>query len=149
MVGELRNRGISDERVLEAIEAIPRHFFVENVFAEQAYEDRALPIQGGQTISQPFTVAFQTELLQLKPKMKVLEIGTGSGYQAAILAQMGMRVFSVELNNQLYLQARNMLEELELKVNQYCGDGSMGWPKYQPYERILVTAGKSDHSAPP
>lgn len=148
MVEELRSRGITDERVLEAMEIVPRHFFVDSVFGEQAYADTALPIGKDQTISQPFTVAIQTQLLNLKPKMKVLEIGTGSGYQAAILSVMGMRVFSIEYDgNLLNKAARRLLNDLELSIQLYHGDGSLGWKKYQPFERILVTA--ASPSIPP
>lgn len=140
LVRELIRRGITDESVLDAIGRVPRHEFVEGVFSGEAYEDKALPIQRGQTISQPFTVAFQTQLLQLKPKMKILEIGTGSGYQAAVLCEMGMRVFSVELDNRLYRDAKERLTRLGYELHLHRGDGSEGWPVYQPYERILVTA---------
>lgn len=137
---ELAAKGITDKAVLDAIRQVPRHLFVEGVFADQAYEDKALPIKETQTISQPFTVAYQTQLLALKSKMKVLEIGTGSGYQAAVLAKMGMRVFSVEIISRLHRDAKRILEELGLKINLLQGDGSLGWNKFQPFERILVTA---------
>lgn len=137
---ELVQKGITDEAVLEAIRTVPRHLFVEGVFAEEAYLDKALPIASGQTISQPFTVAYQSQLLQLKPKMKVLEIGTGSGYQAAILCKMGMRVFTVEFDRRLFLDARHLLEDQGCEAKTHLGDGSLGWPTYQPYDRILVTA---------
>ncbi|MEO1383781.1 MAG: rRNA adenine N-6-methyltransferase family protein, partial [Bacteroidota bacterium] len=114
LIEQLAQRGITDEAVLEAMGAIPRHGFVESAFRDEAYEDKALPIHNDQTISQPFTVAFQTELLKLKPKMKVLEIGTGSGYQAAILAQMGMKVFSVERDRRLHLEANSRSSSLDL-----------------------------------
>ncbi|MEL6134580.1 MAG: protein-L-isoaspartate(D-aspartate) O-methyltransferase [Bacteroidota bacterium] len=140
LIEQLAQRGISDEAVLEAMGKIPRHGFVEGAFAESAYEDKALPIHNNQTISQPFTVAFQTELLQLKPKMKVLEIGTGSGYQAAILAEMGMKVYSVERDRRLHLEAKAKLEDLELKVELFYGDGSKGWPEKIAFDRIIVTA---------
>ena len=140
LVEELEEKGINDPKILEAIGKVPRHLFVENAFQHEAYEDKALPIQSGQTISQPFTVAYQTYSLDLKPKMKILEIGTGSGYQAAILAQMGMKVFSVELDARLHREAKERLDNLGLKVKLHKGDGSMGWPTFQPYERIIVTA---------
>ncbi|MEO0581433.1 MAG: protein-L-isoaspartate(D-aspartate) O-methyltransferase [Bacteroidota bacterium] len=140
LIEQLAQRGITDEAVLEAMGAIPRHGFVESAFRDEAYEDKALPIHNDQTISQPFTVAFQTELLKLKPKMKVLEIGTGSGYQAAILAQMGMKVFSVERDRRLHLEAKSRLEDLELKVELFHGDGSKGWPEKMEFDRIIVTA---------
>ncbi|MDX2286502.1 MAG: protein-L-isoaspartate(D-aspartate) O-methyltransferase [Bacteroidia bacterium] len=140
LVEDLIRKGITDEAVLEAMRQVPRHLFVEGAFADEAYLDKPLPIQSGQTISQPFTVAYQTQLLRLKPKMKVLEIGTGSGYQAAILAAMGMRVFSVEVERRLHLEARTRFGELGFEVRQHLGDGSQGWSLYAPYDRILVTA---------
>lgn len=140
LVEELEAKGIDDPRILNAFMKVPRHLFVENAFQHEAYEDKALPIQSGQTISQPFTVAYQTLRLNLKPKMKVLEIGTGSGYQAAILAAMGMRVFSVEIDGRLHREAKERLNSLNLNVKLHQGDGSEGWPLFQPYERIIVTA---------
>ena len=148
MVRDLQAMGIYDEAVLEAMGREPRHFFVEGAFESEAYEDKALPIQSGQTISQPYTVAFQTQLLDLKPKMKVLEIGTGSGYQAAVLCEMGMRVFSVEYHRGLHQQAKKRLEELGYDAFLHCGDGSQGWQRYQPYQRILVTAASPDIPEP-
>ena len=140
LVEILMEKGITDERVLTAIGAVPRHVFVEGVFAGEAYEDKALPIHSGQTISQPFTVAFQTQLLRLKPKMKVLEIGTGSGYQAAVLCAMGLRLFTVEIDPRLHRDAASRLSELGYAPKMLCGDGSQGGPPFQPYEAIIVTA---------
>lgn len=140
MVELLRARGITDEAVLTAMLAVPRHHFVEGAFSTQAYADRPLPIPSGQTISQPFTVAIQSQLLQARPRMKVLEVGTGSGYQAAVLCAMGLRVFSVEYDARLYREARDRLAALEYEAKLHQGDGSEGWVRYQPYERILVTA---------
>ena len=140
LVEELVLKGITDQLVLDAIGLVPRHLFVEGVFADEAYMDKALPINNGQTISQPFTVAFQTQLLGLKPRMKILEIGTGSGYQAAVLCQMGMKVFSVEIASRLHEDAKYLLNFLGHKPNLKLGDGSQGWKYYQPFERILVTA---------
>lgn len=140
LVKKLEERGITDERVLEAIGVVPRHLFVEGGLIDEAYEDKALPIQGGQTISQPFTVAFQTQLLEVKPRMKVLEIGTGSGYQAAVLCAMGVRLFTVELDSRLHREAKRRLHDLGYEAKMLCGDGSQGWAQFQPYERILVTA---------
>lgn len=140
LVESLAEKGIEDAAVLEAIGKVPRHIFVETVFEPAAYEDKALPIPDGQTISQPFTVAYQSALLDLKPKMKVLEIGTGSGYQCAVLCAMGMRVFSVELSSKLHQMAKSRIEDLQYTATLLCGDGSQGWPLYQPYQRILVTA---------
>ena len=143
MVEQLREKGITDERVLEAMNKVPRHFFVDVTFASEAYLDKALPIDSQQTISSPFTVAYQTQLLQLRPRMKVLEIGTGSGYQAAVLAAMGVKVFTVERDPKLHQVARQRLEDIEwfeFKVKCHLGDGSLGWPLFQPFERILLTA---------
>lgn len=123
------------------MEQIPRHMFIDTALENRAYEDRALPIGNKQTISQPYTVAAQTELLKVKKGEKVLEIGTGSGYQAAILCQMGADVYSVERHEPLYLTARNNLQELGFRPNLKCGDGTVGWSAYAPYDGILVTAG--------
>ena len=148
LIGQLVSKGITDERVLEAMERVPRHRFVEGAFQDQAYEDKALPIRDGQTISQPFTVAYQTQMLALKPGMKVLEIGTGSGYQAAVLCEMGMKVFSVERYAHLHKNAKRLLQELGYEPFLKQGDGTLGWKLYQPYERILVTAASPDIPEP-
>lgn len=125
---------------MQAIEQIPRHIFVDTALENRAYEDSALPIGSGQTISQPYTVAAQTELLEVKEGEKVLEIGTGSGYQAAILCFLGGEVYSVERHEQLYLNAREILKELGYRPHLKCGDGTMGWSAYAPYDCIVVTA---------
>ncbi|MEM6346482.1 MAG: protein-L-isoaspartate(D-aspartate) O-methyltransferase [Bacteroidota bacterium] len=140
LVQELMDRGITDKGVLDALLAVPRHKFVDTAFEADAYVDKALPIPQGQTISQPFTVAYQSQLLRLKAKMKVLEIGTGSGYQAAVLCKMGMRVFSVEIDPKLHHLAKSRLEDMECSTKLLQGDGSKGWPLYQPFDRIIVTA---------
>ncbi len=140
MVDLLMEKGISDPLVLEAMNSVPRHLFVDPTFSTEAYQDKALPIEAGQSISSPFTVAYQSQLLALKPRMKVLEIGTGSGYQAAVLAAIGAKVFTVEREGKLLLVAKQRLEELSLDFRSHHGDGSLGWPTYQPYERILLTA---------
>lgn len=140
LVQELASQGITDQRVLTAIGEVPRQVFVEGAFSGQAYENKALPIKSGQTISQPFTVAFQTQLLKLKPNMKVLEVGTGSGYQAAVLCAMGMRVFTVEIDEELYRESSQRLQTLGYEAYQRCGDGSLGWNRYKPFDAILVTA---------
>ena len=140
LADSLKQKGIEDTRVIEAIRKVPRHWFVESALVDSAYEDRALPIAENQTISQPYTVAFQTQLLDLRPGMKVLEIGTGSGYQCAILCAMGVSVYTVEVNRKLFQSARSILAELDYSPTMLCGDGSMGWEKYQPYDRIIVTA---------
>jgi protein-L-isoaspartate(D-aspartate) O-methyltransferase len=145
LVEELRARGIHDERVLAAIAIIPRERFLDGPYAAHAYEDSALPIGEGQTISQPYTVAYQTQALELKPGEKILEIGTGSGYQTAILAQMGLRVYTIERHVTLLEQARKRLEALGFhRVISRAGDGSRGWPEFAPYDAILVTAGAPD-----
>lgn len=142
MVEALRQRGITDEAVLTAMMAVPRHFFLDKAFEDHAYEDKPFPIGHKQTISQPFTVAYMTALLQVKPNDRVLEIGTGSGYQASILAALGARVYTIERQEALYLRAKALLKELGIR-NVYCfwGDGFGGLPKYAPYEGIIVTAG--------
>lgn len=137
----LREKNIQDEAVLNAIESIPRHVFVDTALEHRAYEDSALPIGKGQTISQPYTVAAQTELLQVTPGSRVLEIGTGSGYQAAVLAEMGAKVYSVERHEELYLKARKTLRDLGYRIQIKLGDGSLGWSAYAPYDAIVVTAG--------
>ncbi|QEC53420.1 protein-L-isoaspartate(D-aspartate) O-methyltransferase [Anseongella ginsenosidimutans] len=142
LVKTLREKGIKDESVLEAIGRVPRHFFIQKYTAEKAYEDTALQIDAGQTISQPFTVAYQTELLNIKPGLKVLEIGTGSGYQAAILAEMGAKVITVERQEELYRKTAKFLAEMGYtSVKCLLGDGSVGFPAQAPYDRIIVTAG--------
>ncbi|MCX7983669.1 MAG: protein-L-isoaspartate(D-aspartate) O-methyltransferase [Bacteroidetes bacterium] len=140
LVELLRRKGIRDEQVLRAIGKVPRELFVHPAHVNRAYEDTALPISQGQTISQPYTVAFQTEKLQVGKDSKVLEIGTGSGYQAAILAEMGCRVFTIERHMELHLQARKLLEKLGYRVATLCGDGTIGWSEFAPYDGIIVTA---------
>lgn len=140
LIRQLEERGITDEEVLRAMGEVPRHGFVPSALAQEAYRDKALPIPSGQTISQPFTVAYMTQLLQLKPRMKVLEIGTGSGYQAAVLAEMGMKVFSIEYDARLHREAQARLDDLGYEAKLVQGDGSEGWNRYAPYERIVVTA---------
>jgi len=142
MVGELVKRGITDQRVIDAMLEIPRHKFVEEAMAAQAYSDGSLPIGEKQTISQPYIVAKMTELLALTGREKVLELGTGSGYQAAILATLADRVCTVERIRPLALKARKVLDSLRLlNVNLKIGDGTEGWPEEGPYDAIIVTAG--------
>ncbi|RME96919.1 MAG: protein-L-isoaspartate(D-aspartate) O-methyltransferase [Bacteroidetes bacterium] len=142
LVDALRRKGIQDEAVLAAIGRLPRHFFLEGAFEQYAYQDKPFPIACEQTISQPYTVAFQTQLLQLEKRQKVLEIGTGSGYQAAILALLGARVFTIERHGPLHQQAQQVLRRLGLKgVRAYHRDGYKGLPELAPFDRILVTAG--------
>lgn len=140
LVDSIREKGIRDKRVLQALEAVPRHFFMDSSFLEFAYQDKPFPIGSGQTISQPYTVAIQSELLQVQPGMKVLEIGTGSGYQACILAQMGAKVFSIERQRKLYLKTKAFLDEQGWKVKTFLGDGNLGLPTFAPFDRILITA---------
>ena len=141
LIKVLQEKGIRDPRVLAAIEAVPRHFFFEKAFLEQAYQDKAFPIGEGQTISQPYTVAFQTELMQLKPTDKLLEIGTGSGYQCAVLLQLTPHVYTIEYNRALYEKAVMFFKKYGLKPHTFHGDGSEGLPAHAPYDKIIVTAG--------
>lgn len=141
LITSLRKMGIRDERVLEAMFSVPRERFIDESLWNQAYADRALPISMGQTISQPFMVAAMTQALQLSGKERVLEIGTGSGYQTAILSRLSACVYSIERHEQLGWQAAKKLTQLGLSnVSIYIGDGSLGWPDAAPYDRILVTA---------
>ncbi len=140
LVEEIRRKGIRDERVLEAIRKVPRHLFMDSGFIKFAYKDQAFPIGSGQTISQPYTVAFQTELLDVKPLDKVLEIGTGSGYQAAVLVEMGARVYTIERQKELYLKVQMQLPRMGYKPSFFYGDGYQGLPTYGPFDRILITA---------
>jgi protein-L-isoaspartate(D-aspartate) O-methyltransferase len=141
LVDKISLKGVHDIAVLKAIGSIERHNFVPEAMKHHAYKDIALPIGYGQTISQPYTVAFMTQLLNLKRGNKVLEIGTGSGYQAAILLKMGMNVYSVERNVDLFYETRKLLDKLGLRVNTKCGDGTLGWQEYAPFDGIIVTAG--------
>ena len=141
LVDLLRTKGITDETVLTAMNEVPRHVFLDSSFVEIAYQDQAFPIGSGQTISQPHTVAFQTQLLQVEKGMKVLEIGTGSGYQACVLAAMGAKVFSIERQRNLYFKAKDILEQLPFRVKTFLGDGFEGLLTYQPFDRIIITAG--------
>ena len=141
LVNKLRADGFDDEVVLAAINDVPRHVFLDSSFVEIAYSDQAFPIGSGQTISQPCTVAFQTHLLSVERGKKVLEIGTGSGYQACVIAAMGGRVFTIERQRNLYFKTKEILEQLPFRVKTFLGDGFEGLPTYAPFDRILVTAG--------
>ena len=141
LVDLLRTKGITDEVVLSAINEVPRHIFLDSSFVELAYQDKAFPIGSGQTISQPHTVAFQTQLLQVESGMKVLEIGTGSGYQACVLAAMGAKVFTIERQRNLYFKTKEILDQLSFRVKTFLGDGFDGLPTYAPFDRIIITAG--------
>jgi protein-L-isoaspartate(D-aspartate) O-methyltransferase len=140
LVDELRRKGITDEGVLTAINKVPRHDFMDHAFLNHAYFDKAFPISSGQTISQPYTVAVQTELLHVKKRDKILEIGTGSGYQAAILAEMGAKVYTIERFRELYLKAQRTLTSLGYAADFFYGDGYEGKPQYGPFDGIIITA---------
>jgi len=141
LIDEIRRKGIRDESVLRAMNAVPRHLFMDNSFVSFAYVDKAFPISSGQTISQPYTVAFQTEALQIKRTDKVLEVGTGSGYQAAVLCEMGVSLYTIERQRSLFDFARNLLPELGYHPHFFYGDGYLGLPTYGPFDKIIVTAG--------
>jgi protein-L-isoaspartate(D-aspartate) O-methyltransferase len=141
LVEEIRAKGIIDEKVLSAIEKIPRHLFLDSSFLKYAYQDKPFPIGDGQTISQPYTIAFQTQLLQLEKGYKVLEIGTGSGYQACVLIEMGAKVFSIERVRNLYQKTKLFLPSIGYHPKLFYGDGYKGLPAYAPFDRIIVTAG--------
>lgn len=136
----LRKKGITDENVLAAIEKVPRHNFMNVRFLEFAYYDHAYPIDEGQTISQPYTVAFQTQLIEVQKKEKILEIGTGSGYQTAVLAEMGAKVYTVEQNKILHEKAKKLLSELGYKAHFFLKNGFYGLPLHSPFDKIIVTA---------
>ncbi|MGA2298867.1 MAG: protein-L-isoaspartate(D-aspartate) O-methyltransferase [FCB group bacterium] len=140
LIESLRRKGIDDELVLDAMNRLPREKFVNPSFINNAYEDNALPIDCGQTISQPYTVAYMTSLLNIQTNDKVLEIGTGSGYQAAVLSLLGAKVFTVERIPELTEQARKIFKELGLSVNTRIGDGTLGWKEFAPYKGIIITA---------
>lgn len=141
LVQSLKEKGIKDERVLAAIEAIPRHFFLDTAFERIAYEDRAFPITAGQTISQPYTVAYQTQLLEIKKFDKVLEIGTGSAYQACVLAEMGAQVFTIERQKELYdVTGKFFLLKKYPNIRRFYGDGFEGLPSYAPFDKVIITA---------
>jgi protein-L-isoaspartate(D-aspartate) O-methyltransferase len=140
----LEDKGIRSEDVLNAMNRIPRHQFVPVGFESQAYQDKALPIGYGQTISHPYTVAKMTEALQIKTGDKILEVGTGSGYQCAVLCELGAHVFTIEIDTKLAGKARKLLQELGYKFALRIGDGNMGWKEYAPYSGIIVTAAAAD-----
>ena len=144
LVEGIKRKGIHDEAVLGAIGRVPRHAFMARRFIHFSYHDKAYAIGAGQTISQPYTVAFQTQLLDIKPNEKVLEIGTGSGYQAAILAEMGAEVFTIERQHELYVKAPKLLNDLGYNIHFFYGDGNNGLPDYAPFEKILVTASATE-----
>lgn len=141
LVAGIRSKGITDEKVLDAINKVPRHFFLDSAFDEVAYEDRAFPIGEDQTISQPYTVAYQSQLLEVKPFQKVLEIGTGSAYQATVLAEMGAQVYTIERHKKLF-EANKKFDHLKKypTIKFFYGDGFEGLPTYAPFDRIIITA---------
>jgi protein-L-isoaspartate(D-aspartate) O-methyltransferase len=141
LVENIKAKGIHDNNVLKAMETVPRHFFFDSSFLEYAYEDKPFPIGAGQTISQPYTVAFQTELLHITKGDRVLEIGTGSGYQACILAEMGAKVFTIERQRALFNAVVKFLPSMHYPIKTFYGDGYKGLPAFAPFDKILVTAG--------
>jgi protein-L-isoaspartate(D-aspartate) O-methyltransferase len=143
LVDGLKIKGIRNEKVLEAIGKVPRHFFMESTFIQFAYKDQAFPIGAGQTISQPYTVAVQTQLLQVEKGEKILEVGTGSGYQAAVLLEMGARVFTIERQKELYNRVHKFLPRIGYNPACFFGDGYKGLPNFAPFDKIIVTAGAS------
>lgn len=140
LIAELRKKGITDEEVLRAMDTVPRHLFMDPAFLIHAYADKAFPISSGQTISQPYTVAVQTSLLEVKRRDKILEIGTGSGYQAAVLAEMGAKVYTIERHRELFIKARKSLAELGYEAEFFFGDGYAGKQQYGPYDGIIISA---------
>ena len=144
LVEEVRKKGITDEAVLGAIGRVPRHAFMDSGFINFSYKDSAFPIGADQTISQPYTVAFQTQLLEVKPHEKILEIGTGSGYQAAVLFELGANVYTIERQRELYIKSQLLLNELGYKMHFFYGDGYEGLPAYAPFDKVIVTCGATE-----
>ncbi len=141
LIQQLRDKGITDERILEAFDAIPRHFFLDLAFEQQAYSNTAFQIGAGQTISHPYTVAFQTALLDLKKGEKVLEIGTGSGFQTCVLCKLGAKVFSIERQKELHLKAKRIIDHFGFTPKLFFGDGYEGKATFAPFDKVLVTCG--------
>ncbi len=145
LVELVKSKGINDDRILQAILKIPRHYFLDAAFADWAYRDVAFPIDADQTISQPYTVAFQTELLDVKPKDKILEIGTGSGYQATVLIELGAKVYTIERQKKLFEKTSKFLAEIGYNsIRTFFGDGYLGLPRYAPFDKIIITAGANN-----
>jgi protein-L-isoaspartate(D-aspartate) O-methyltransferase len=140
LVNGLINKGIQDENVIEAMHKVPRHLFMDSSFLEFAYQDKAFPIGSGQTISQPYTVAFQSQLLEVKKHMSVLEIGTGSGYQACVLYELGAKVFTIERQFNLYKKVKLFFEKYNYRIKVFHRDGYEGLPAWAPFDRVLITA---------
>nr|WP_319399342.1 protein-L-isoaspartate(D-aspartate) O-methyltransferase [uncultured Carboxylicivirga sp.] len=141
LVQELIRKNITDRNVLEAIGMVPRHLFLESSFVSFAYQDKAFPIAAGQTISQPYTVALQSQLLNITPGEKVLEVGTGSGYQAAVLIQMGVSLYSIERQKELYTRSTKLLKQMGYSGRFFLGDGYEGLPSFAPFDKVIITAG--------
>jgi len=144
LVETLRKKGIADEKVLKAIDKVPRHLFLDSSFLEFAYQDKAFPIGSGQTISQPYTVAYQTQLLNIVPGEKILEIGTGSGYQSCVLLELGAKVYTIERQKKLFEKTRSFLPTLGYNPKMFYGDGYKGLPTFAPFDKILITAAAPD-----
>jgi len=141
LIEKLSGKGIKDKKVLSAMNKIPRHLFIDNAFVNFAYQDKAFPIGEGQTISQPYTVAFQSELLEIKPYEKILEVGTGSGYQAAVLCLLDADVYTIERQKELFLKTKKKLPKLGYNCRFVYGDGYKGLPNFAPFDKILITCG--------
>ena len=141
LVEHLSEKGINNTDVLDAINNVPRHLFMDNAFVNFAYQDKAFPIGSGQTISQPYTVAFQTQLLEVNPYQKILEIGTGSGYQAAVLNELNTHVYTIERQKDLFKKTKRFLPSIDYKCNFFYGDGYKGLEKFAPFDRIIITCG--------
>ena len=141
LVEHLSEKGINNTDVLDAINNVPRHLFMDNAFVNFAYQDKAFPIGSGQTISQPYTVAFQTQLLEVNPYQKILEIGTGSGYQAAVLNELNTHVYTIERQKDLFKKTKEFLPSIGFKCNFFYGDGYKGLEKFAPFDRIIITCG--------
>ncbi|MBW6458995.1 MAG: protein-L-isoaspartate(D-aspartate) O-methyltransferase [Bacteroidales bacterium] len=148
LIDSLREKGIKDENVLRAMNKVPRHLFLDSSFLEFAYQDKAFPIGSGQTISQPYTVAYQSELLQVKPEEKILEIGTGSGYQSCVLLEMGAKVYTIERQKHLYEKTKALLPQIRYFPKMFYGDGYKGLPAFAPFDKIIITAAAADIPKP-
>lgn len=145
LVRELQKKGIEDPRILKAFEDIPRHYFLDKAFSDWAYKDVPFPIESEQTISQPYTVAYQTDLLNVQKGDRILEIGTGSGFQACVLSHMGAKVYTIERQEKLYVKTKDLLQKIGFtQVRNFYGDGYLGVPRFAPFDKILVTAGATD-----
>lgn len=144
LIRELQEKGIEDQGVLDAFDMIPRHYFLDNAFAEQAYSNMPFQIGSGQTISHPYTVAFQTQLLEIKKGDKILEIGSGSGFQTCVLCEMGAKVFSIERHKPLHLKAKQIVRKLNYSARMSYGDGYKGLPTFAPFDKIIITCGAPD-----